>query len=114
MMLSEDEVPLDTIADVRIFHFGTLSMSQKPVAPAFQLMVKLIQHDVCQQRGKVFSLRYSHLCFLKPASHHNSRFQIFPNQRYDSSVLYLSAEYFYQLVLVQHSGNLLSVVTAIV
>ena len=34
MMLTEDELPLDAIADSRIFHFGTLSMTHKGVRKA--------------------------------------------------------------------------------
>ena len=34
MMLREDELPLDTIADSRIFHFGTLSMTHEGVRRA--------------------------------------------------------------------------------
>ena len=34
MMLGEDELPLDVIADSRIFHFGTLSMTHEGVRRA--------------------------------------------------------------------------------
>ena len=34
MMLTEDELPLDTIANARIFHFGTLSMTHEGVRKA--------------------------------------------------------------------------------
>lgn len=34
MMLSEDELPMDAIADCRIFHFGTLSMTHEGVRQA--------------------------------------------------------------------------------
>lgn len=34
MMLTEDELPLDVIADSRIFHFGTLSMTHEGVRKA--------------------------------------------------------------------------------
>ena len=34
MMLTEDELPLDAIADSRIFHFGTLSMTHEGVRKA--------------------------------------------------------------------------------
>jgi len=41
MMLTEDELPLDAIADSRIFHFGTLSMTHEGVRKA---TCKAIRH----------------------------------------------------------------------
>lgn len=42
MMLTEDEVPLDVIADSRIFHLGTLSMTHEGVRKATCTMYALI------------------------------------------------------------------------
>ena len=39
MMLTEDELPLDTIANARIFHFGTLSMTHEGVRKATEKAV---------------------------------------------------------------------------
>ena len=39
MMLTEDELPLDTIANARIFHFGTLSMTHEGVCKATEKAV---------------------------------------------------------------------------
>ena len=39
MMLTEDELPLDTIASARIFHFGTLSMTHEGVRKATEKAV---------------------------------------------------------------------------
>ena len=50
MMLREDELPLDVIADSRIFHFGTLSMTHEGVRKA---TCKAIDH--ARQSGAVIS-----------------------------------------------------------
>ncbi|MDE6259713.1 MAG: carbohydrate kinase [Oscillospiraceae bacterium] len=50
MMLREDELPLDVIADSRIFHFGTLSMTHEGVRKA---TCKAIDH--ARQSGTVIS-----------------------------------------------------------
>ena len=50
MMLTEDELPLDAIADSRIFHFGTLSMTHEGVRKA---TCKAIGH--ARQSGAVIS-----------------------------------------------------------
>ena len=39
MMLTEDELPIDTIANARIFHFGTLSMTHEGVRRATEKAV---------------------------------------------------------------------------
>ena len=39
MMLTEDDLPLDTIANARIFHFGTLSMTHEGVRKATEKAV---------------------------------------------------------------------------
>ena len=39
MMLTEDELPLDTIRDAKIFHFGTLSMTHEAVRQATKAAV---------------------------------------------------------------------------
>ena len=39
MMLTEDELPIDTIANARIFHFGTLSMTHEGVRGATEKAV---------------------------------------------------------------------------
>ena len=50
MMLTEDELPLDAIADSRIFHFGTLSMTHEGVRRA---TCKAIDH--AKQSGAIIS-----------------------------------------------------------
>ena len=50
MMLREDELPLDAIADSRIFHFGTLSMTHEGVRAA---TCKAIGH--AKQSGAIIS-----------------------------------------------------------
>ena len=50
MMLTEDELPLDAIADSRIFHFGTLSMTHEGVRKA---TCKAIDH--AKESGAVIS-----------------------------------------------------------
>lgn len=50
MMLTEEELPLDAIADCRIFHFGTLSMTHKEVRKA---TCKAI--DTAKQSGALLS-----------------------------------------------------------
>ncbi len=50
MMLTEDELPLDAIADSRIFHFGTLSMTHEGVREATR---KAIAH--AQDSGALIS-----------------------------------------------------------
>lgn len=50
MMLGEDELPLDVIADSRIFHFGTLSMTHEGVRKATRRAI-----DAAKQGGAVIS-----------------------------------------------------------
>ena len=50
MMLTEDELPLDAIADSRLFHFGTLSMTHEGVRRA---TCKAIDH--AKQSGAIIS-----------------------------------------------------------
>jgi len=50
MMLTEEELPLDMIADCRIFHFGTLSMTHEGVRKA---TLKAIQ--VAKENGALIS-----------------------------------------------------------
>ncbi|MBD5133207.1 MAG: carbohydrate kinase [Clostridiales bacterium] len=50
MMLREDELPLDVIADSRIFHFGTLSMTHAGVRAATRMAI-----DHAKESGAVIS-----------------------------------------------------------
>ena len=50
MMLTEDELPLEAIADSRIFHFGTLSMTHEGVRKA---TCKAVSH--ARENGAVIS-----------------------------------------------------------
>ena len=50
MMLGEDELPLDVIADSRIFHFGTLSMTHEGVRKATRRAI-----EAAKQGGAVIS-----------------------------------------------------------
>ena len=50
MMLREDELPLDVIADSRIFHFGTLSMTHEAVRKATYRAI-----DHARQSGALLS-----------------------------------------------------------
>jgi len=45
MMLTEDEIPLDTLAKSRIFHFGTLSMTHGLVRTATKKAVRLAKES---------------------------------------------------------------------
>ena len=50
MMLREDEVRDDIIADAKIFHFGTLSMTNEPVRSATRHAIK-----VAKENGAILS-----------------------------------------------------------
>ena len=50
MMLTADELPLDTIANARIFHFGTLSMTHEGVRKATEKAV-----DTAKEGGALIS-----------------------------------------------------------
>ena len=50
MMLTEDEIPDDTVANCRIFHFGTLSMTHEGVARATRKAI-----DIAKKGGAVIS-----------------------------------------------------------
>lgn len=50
MMLTEEELPLDAIADCRIFHFGTLSMTHEGVRKATRKAI-----DLAKQSGALIS-----------------------------------------------------------
>ncbi|MBD5162583.1 MAG: carbohydrate kinase [Oscillibacter sp.] len=50
MMLTEDEIPEDTIAGCRIFHFGTLSMTHEGVRKATRKAI-----DIAKKGGAVIS-----------------------------------------------------------
>ena len=47
MMLTEDEIPEDTIRNSRIFHFGTLSMTDEPVRTATKKALEAAKEAGC-------------------------------------------------------------------
>ena len=47
MMLTEDEIPEDTIRNSRIFHFGTLSMTHEGVRAATRKAVHIAEQSGC-------------------------------------------------------------------
>ena len=52
MMLREDEIRDDIIADAKIFHFGTLSMTNEPVRSATRHAIKISDNEIQWFSGK--------------------------------------------------------------
>lgn len=50
MMLREDEVRHDIIADAKIFHFGTLSMTNEPVRSATRHAIKVAKENCSRSK----------------------------------------------------------------